>query len=440
MSRSNNEGRTEDRVADCRSLCTLVTGVCQHSKRLIIEHLPVTSPRSPLSAPLSRALSTHHIIKTMKKMCSSNASYAAIMKMLLSTTTIMMLAAACSMILFSTTPAVSAFSTPYHQLNNHAPHPTISSIQLMATSSTINDDTPTPNSNTANTNANNNANEKMRQLGNSIILSAAKFHGATDEMVTIDWRGDRIVVTVDVDKQGDDNSMSGAVLGELEEDFDDIDDEFEEFDEEELFEEYEDDYTEDDFDEEEDFEALQAQLGIQPEDSSPSTKQKKIDLTLIARTINEYLSADGENTPQFKIAQLHEIEVTTPEFDNVLRSNQNGVDMFEVYKGFDVIVDYWEVPKKKKKKKKSGKADKEEIVQAQAAAATEQQQQQQQQQHEEESEEPKRTQKIIEGKLVGRDYEKDVTMINVKGRIVKIKNEMIESVMLPKAKREKGVK
>ena len=124
---------------------------------------------------------------------------------------------------------------------------------------------------------------------------------------------------------------------------------------------------------------------------------------------------------------MHEIEVTTPEFDNVLRSNHNGVDMFEVYKGFDVIVDYWEVPKKKKKKKKkSCKADKEENVQAEA--------------EQEEESEPKRTQKIIEGKLVGRDYDKDVTMINVKGRIVKIKNEMIESVMLPKAKREKGVK
>ena len=299
----------------------------------------------------------------------------------------------------------------------------------MATTSTINDDTPTPNSNSdAN---NNNANEKMRQLGNSIILSAAKFHGATDEMVTIDWRGDRIVVTVDVDK--DDNSMSSAVLGELEEEFDldDIDDEFEEFEEGELFEEYEDDYTEDEFEEEEeDFEALQAQLGLQPEDTSSSTKNNKIDLTLIARTINEYLAADGENTPQFKIAQLHEIEVTTPEFDNVLRNTMDengsgGVDMFEVYKGFDVIVDYWEVPKKKKKKK-SGKADKEEIVQAEA--------------EQEEESEPKRTQKIIEGKLVGRDYDKDVTMINVKGRIVKIKNEMIESVMLPKAKREKGVK
>ncbi len=357
--------------------------------------------------------------------------------------TLMMLAAF-STILFSTTPAVSAFSTPHIINNKHAPPhaTTISSIQLMATSSTINDDTPT----------NNNANEKMRQLGNSIILSAAKFHGATDQMVTIEWKADRIVVTIDVDKDDGDNNNnmmfveddSGAAAGELEEEFEDIDvDDFEEFEEEEFeeyeegeFEEYEDDYTEDEFEEEEeeDFEALQAQLGLQPEQDT-STKNKKIDLTLIARTINEYLSADGEDTPQFKIAQLHEIEVTSPEFDNVLRTtNHNGgVDMFEVYKGFDVIVDYWEVPKTKKKKKKmSGKADKEENVLAEAAESEQQQQQ--------EEEEPKRTQKIIEGKLVGRDYDKDVTMINVKGRIVKIKNEMIENVMLPKAKREKGVK
>ncbi|KAL7498610.1 hypothetical protein ACHAWT_007784 [Skeletonema menzelii] len=269
----------------------------------------------------------------------------------------------------------------------------------------------------------------MRELGNSIILSAARFHGATDKMVSIDWKADRIVVTVDVarDEEFDGDSVVGELEGFDDDDEDEFDDE-EDFDEDDFDdEEFDDEDFSEDFEEEEDFEALQAQLGLQPQDSS-SPPTKKIDLTLIARTINEYLSADGENTPQFKIAQLHEIEVTTPEFDNVLRKNENGVDMFEVYKGFDVIVDYWEVPKKKKKKKKSGKADKE-IVDA----ADEQEE-------EEEEEEPTKTQKIIEGKLVGRDDEKDVTMINVKGRIMKIKNDMIESVKLPKAKREKGVK
>ena len=36
--------------------------------------------------------------------------------------------------------------------------------------------------------------------------------------------------------------------------------------------------------------------------------------------------------------------MTTPEFDNVLRGR-----LFQVYKGFDVIVDHWEVKKQKKK-------------------------------------------------------------------------------------------
>ena len=147
-----------------------------------------------------------------------------------------------------------------------------------------------------------------------------------------------------------------------------------------------------------------------------------IDLTLIARTINDLLAADGEDSPSFRIAKLHEIEVTTPPFDNVLR----GKLMFENYKGFDVLVEHYEEPKKKKKKlsSKSQKnglggedndSDEDKVV-----------------------EQPKLT--ITEGKLIGRDYEKEVTMVNVKGRVVKIKNDTIESVSLPKAKHEKGVK
>ena len=45
-----------------------------------------------------------------------------------------------------------------------------------------------------------------------------------------------------------------------------------------------------------------------------------------------------------------------------------------------------------------------------------------------------------EGKLVGRDMEKNLTIINVKGRNKNTKNDLIESVELPKAKREKGAK
>ncbi|KAL7461421.1 hypothetical protein ACHAXS_001841, partial [Conticribra weissflogii] len=171
-------------------------------------------------------------------------------------------------------------------------------------------------------------------------------------------------------------------------------------------EEYDDDHDDDDDD-----------------TSSQPQQTTAIDLTLLARTINDYLSRDGEDSLGYRIAQLHEIEVTTPEFDGVLR----GDVMFEAYRGFDVIVEHYEDPKKAKNKNKSkkkssnkgGKSGKEVVSDAEAMEK-----------------------KLIvsEGKLVERDMEKGVTMVNVKGRIVKIKNELIENVKLPKAKREKGVK
>lgn len=260
-------------------------------------------------------------------------------------------------------------------------------------------------------------------------------------MITIDWKADKIIVTVDVNADetyvvDGTSCFVGELLedeeGDLELEYDDDYDIEEELD-------YYDDETEDFF-EEDDFDSLQVeQLGLIEEDDEQQQQQqpsqRRIDLTLIARTINEYLSDgdddDDENTLHFKIAQMYEIEVTTPEFDNVLRVDYNGLNMFEVYKGFDVIVDYWDVPKKKKVKntKKSGKAGKEEVVVVVAVA-----------QEEEEEEPTTKTQKVIEGKLVGRDEEKGVTLVNVKGRIMKIKNDMIESVKLPKAKREKGSK
>ena len=52
--------------------------------------------------------------------------------------------------------------------------------------------------------------------------------------------------------------------------------------------------------------------------------------------------------------------------------------------------------------------------------------------------------KTTQGKLVGRDYRgadgDGVTTINVKGRAVRIRNDDILNVSLPKAKREKGAK
>jgi len=110
--------------------------------------------------------------------------------------------------------------------------------------------------------------------------------------------------------------------------------------------------------------------------------------------------------------------------------------MFESYRGFDVSVEHWEEDKKKKKAKKAkGKAAKEPAV-ADAAEEGEEESEEE----EGEAAQPSRKLKVTEGKLVERDYEKDVTVLNVKGRMVKIKNDLIEQVTLPKAKREKGAK
>eukprot|EP00956_Cyclotella_meneghiniana_P022046 scaffold41027_cov53-Cyclotella_meneghiniana.AAC.3 len=139
-----------------------------------------------------------------------------------------------------------------------------------------------------------------------------------------------------------------------------------------------------------------------------------ISVPRIARQINEYLSKDGEGSIGHTIAELHEIEVTTPEFDNVLRGQ-----LFQVYKGFDVIVDHWEL-KKQKKKTTKGSSDMDG-------------------ENNDYDDDVQKKRVKTEGKLVERDMEKNVTIINVKGRNKKIKNDLIESVELPKAKREKGV-
>ena len=257
--------------------------------------------------------------------------------------------------------------------------------------------------------------DEMRALGTELILRAAREANATDPMIDVEWKADRIIVTVDVNADedyGGGDAPAGVLLGEA------LDGDLEEEDSPDYFEDDDVDYDEEDMDDEafleDEFDP--ESLGLVAEEDSGSSS---IDLTLIARNINVLLAEDGEDSLAHKIAELHEICVTTPEFDNVLR----GRNMFESYKGFDVTVEHWEEPKKKKKKPKSkaGKAG------GDAAAAAE---------VEEPPPEPKL--KITEGKLVGRDYEKDVTLFNVKGRVIKIKNDKIESVRLPKAKREKG--
>ncbi|KAL3788532.1 hypothetical protein HJC23_006570 [Cyclotella cryptica] len=229
----------------------------------------------------------------------------------------------------------------------------------------------------------------MKSVGSSMILAAAMEAGATEPMIHIDWRADRIVVTVDVSL--DEEEWEDVLY--------DIDDDGGElvFDENNLasLDYLEFDDNEDVYDE------------FTSEDDTPGNR---IDITKIARAINDYLSQDGEDSLGYKIAQLHEIEVTTPEFDNVLRGDK----MFESYKGFDVVVEHWEEDKQRQKKKGPSESD--------------------------DGENYTRKRVVTEGKLVGRDSEKGRTMVSVKGRIKNIKNEMIECVRLPKAKREKGAK
>jgi len=265
----------------------------------------------------------------------------------------------------------------------------------------------------------------MQTLGNKIILQAALQCGATKPMLDIAWKADRIVVTVDVTADEDYVNIDDIDDSELDDDDAFLDllelngelDDMIEYEDDNIMYEEGIGYDVQDIDEDEE-EFLQT-----IESTSTSSDDSPIDLTLqIARTINELLAADGEDSPAFKIAKLHEIEVSTPPFDNVLR----GRLMFENYKGFDVMVEHWEEPKKKKLKKKKSKAQKDNTPTNDSI------------EKEEEVAKPKLT--ITEGKLVERDYEKEVTLINVKGRIKKIKNDKIESVCLPKAKREKGAK
>ena len=254
----------------------------------------------------------------------------------------------------------------------------------------------------------------MKSLGEKIIVQAAKQCGATEPMICIEWKADRIVVTVDVTR--DVNYVE-------DDDYDGDDDIFMDgYDDDGLMLDLFEDGAELMYDDEvesnpdDDIDDPQDELDDDDYESTFESEfdNNRIDLSRIARTINELLAQDGEDSLSYTIAKLHEIEVSTPEFDNVLKGRR----MFESYKGFDVIVEYWEEEKKKKVENvmsKSQKNNTDNIT-------------------------DKRKLKITEGKLVSRDYEKEITLINVKGRVAKIRNDMIVRVYLPKAKREKGVK
>ena len=123
-------------------------------------------------------------------------------------------------------------------------------------------------------------------------------------------------------------------------------------------------------------------------DESDEAEEGKLSVVGVARAINFALGEDGEGSIASNIAVHHAIEVTTPGASEELY----GV-MFESYRGFDVFVETIDP-------KKDGKVE------------------------------------IVQGKLIERNEKQ--TVVNVKGRLRKIKNELVLSVKLPKAKREKG--
>ena len=118
--------------------------------------------------------------------------------------------------------------------------------------------------------------------------------------------------------------------------------------------------------------------------------QEGVNLVEVSRAIHAALDTNDEESVGWHIAANHEVEVTTPGASNVLTSDL----MFKSYRGFEIMVDFTD-PKTKKSKK-------------------------------------------INGRLVERNGE--FTVINIKGRMKKIRNDMIKAVTLPKAKKEKGVR
>ena len=277
----------------------------------------------------------------------------------------------------------------YHTRSSHDPlivDSSSSAVHLPSLHATPSDEESTTQASSSSSSILQSDNNDMQTIGTQMILAAAKEAGATEPMIHIDWKADRIIVTVDVnadESYSEDDYDDDGMMDEEEEwedvlyDVDDGDDYI--VDEEELASLDFDDLINDE----------------NEEDDAPSSNA--ISVPRIARQINEYLSKDGEGSIGHTIAELHEIEVTTPEFDNVLRGR-----LFQVYKGFDVIVDHWEVKKQKKKTTKgssetsTGNDDDDDDVQKKRVKT--------------------------EGKLVERDMEKNVTIINVKGRNRKINN------------------
>jgi len=151
-----------------------------------------------------------------------------------------------------------------------------------------------------------------------------------------------------------------------------------------------DEYDDDDDDEDDELYDEEDEAEDEDEDLENGQENENNEgpsVTSIARAINKAMS---ESEIGQRIAELNAIEVTTPGGSDVI----SGPIMFEAYKGFDVTVETQDTKTNKKK--------------------------------------------VLEGKLVSRDDK--FTTINVKGRVKKLNNNIVECIRLPKAKKEKGAK
>jgi hypothetical protein len=258
----------------------------------------------------------------------------------------------------TSTSSVSAFTVPCHRVVFHNTRHGAPSTSFVSSSSSLLQALPS----------------NYQDYGNECIARAAVSVGARVDQIHVTWKPGRIIVTV----QGD---VHASIERDVNED-----------DEEDIVV-AEDDDDDDDDDNEDNVETVEETEDIgddnlaMMEPNSIPISPSSIDLTALARAVNDAFNDDGVG---LTIAELHEIEVTTPGASDELHTLSTR--QFQSYKGFDVTVIHADTKTK----------------------AT----------------------KTIQGRIVSRDDETETTVINIKGRMKKLSNQDIQSIKLPKAKKE----
>merc|ERR1712238_212108 len=165
--------------------------------------------------------------------------------------------------------------------------------------------------------------DMIRKEGENIIKTAVGKVGANVDKLSIDWKGGKIIVTVEIevnDNEMEEYNDQQTITSEVSED-------------ELLNGDLEDELINDDGDE------LQSS-----DDFDFQNRKGPLTIDVIARAINAALIEDGEESIGYCVAFHHAIEVTTPgrldEFSGI---------MFESYKGFDVIMETIDAKTKKRK-------------------------------------------------------------------------------------------